>query len=581
MILLLACAWVPDLDARLDYDGDGFTSSSFGGEDCDDQDPDIHPRAEEICGNALDEDCDGLAEVERSWFRDADGDGWGGSEVVSCEPPDESYLERGGDCDDGDPSLHPETAWYEDGDGDGYGGELLSVGCEGEGVPLGGDCADLDENIHPGIERDDCDDRDNDCDAQVDEDGALYWPDEDHDGYGDNTAGRDQLCEGVNRPYDCDDSDGTLKPSAQDCDKRCSDLGDECAARDATVLFAIEAHQVWPSVDGVFVSDSYQGPNGLTGWFEDPVGDLDLTDADFLLDPNTASVGTVSSASDLLHDDGVTDLMVGLSGNLWFVVEGPLQDRTFTYGVDHVDHHLLGGYGAFVLDMNADGSDDVVISGWDSQLVVSLGGGSSLSQEGDVLVRSPDGDDTFSRQVLVHGDQVALDDTSGDEAVYLIDPVTESFVVNEDTWVARVRPDELLPQVELLSSGDLDGDGQLDLLVKVSDGQFSQAQVVWGPVLGDVELGDTVFHYGYDHILVPDQDGDGADELAWCDPGQITVNVVQGRAFEGATQLGNGWQVLGAEEDKQVYTPLVFPGGLLTHGNDLESGERRVWGWSF
>lgn len=53
----------PELAVRLvralsDFDGDGF-SSLFGGGDCDDGDAQIHPRAPEIAGNGVDDDCRG------------------------------------------------------------------------------------------------------------------------------------------------------------------------------------------------------------------------------------------------------------------------------------------------------------------------------------------------------------------------------------------------------------------------------------------------------------------------------------------------------------------------------------------
>lgn len=47
-----------------DRDGDGFAdrNTSTGGTDCDDQEPDVHPKAPEACGDRQDNDCDGKDE---------------------------------------------------------------------------------------------------------------------------------------------------------------------------------------------------------------------------------------------------------------------------------------------------------------------------------------------------------------------------------------------------------------------------------------------------------------------------------------------------------------------------------------
>ena len=49
-----------------DSDGDGWTPSQG---DCDDTDPDVSPNAQEICGDNIDNDCNGIAED-----KDLDGD---------------------------------------------------------------------------------------------------------------------------------------------------------------------------------------------------------------------------------------------------------------------------------------------------------------------------------------------------------------------------------------------------------------------------------------------------------------------------------------------------------------------------
>ena len=49
----------PPLDNCADADGDGYTDGICGGEDCNDSDPAVYPGAPEICGDGIDQDCDG------------------------------------------------------------------------------------------------------------------------------------------------------------------------------------------------------------------------------------------------------------------------------------------------------------------------------------------------------------------------------------------------------------------------------------------------------------------------------------------------------------------------------------------
>ena len=42
-----------------DFDGDGWYAEEYGGEDCDDSDPDVNPDATEVC-DSIDNDCDDL-----------------------------------------------------------------------------------------------------------------------------------------------------------------------------------------------------------------------------------------------------------------------------------------------------------------------------------------------------------------------------------------------------------------------------------------------------------------------------------------------------------------------------------------
>jgi len=88
-----SCPECPEcLECPEDADGDGYTEEQG---DCDDEDPDVHPRADEVCGDALDSDCSGDPDDGAT---DADGDGH-----LSDACTD------GTDCDDANPDVHPEA----------------------------------------------------------------------------------------------------------------------------------------------------------------------------------------------------------------------------------------------------------------------------------------------------------------------------------------------------------------------------------------------------------------------------------------------------------------------------------------
>ncbi len=161
--------------------------------DCDDQDPAVHPGAEEVC-DGRDNDCD--VDIDEQvldlFYVDGDGDGYGTEQdaVQACDAP-EGYVLEAGDCDDTDPQVNPGasevcngedddcdgtpddglTVWtfYPDGDGDGFG---AGVGVEDCAQPEGyvrkeGDCDDADPAVYPGAEEV-CDGVDNDCDGVAD-----------------------------------------------------------------------------------------------------------------------------------------------------------------------------------------------------------------------------------------------------------------------------------------------------------------------------------------------------------------------------------------------------------------------------
>ncbi len=126
---------------------------------------------------------------ERLFWRDADNDTYGVGEesIRACEAPD-GYAAQAGDCNDGDPTIHPDApddqcngvdndcvdgpdsdlpivTRYADGDGDGWGVDTeTSAGClPSEGwAEQAGDCDDARDAVHPDAPEV-CDGLDNDC----------------------------------------------------------------------------------------------------------------------------------------------------------------------------------------------------------------------------------------------------------------------------------------------------------------------------------------------------------------------------------------------------------------------------------
>ncbi|MFN6117052.1 MAG: MopE-related protein [Flavobacteriales bacterium] len=99
----------------VDADGDGYYNiPGCGPVDCIDTNPNVHPNGMELCGDGLDNDCDGQVDNSADplagvlWYQDADGDGYGveGVTLAACAQP-AGYVLTMGDCDDADPLVFP------------------------------------------------------------------------------------------------------------------------------------------------------------------------------------------------------------------------------------------------------------------------------------------------------------------------------------------------------------------------------------------------------------------------------------------------------------------------------------------
>ena len=125
------------------------------GGDCDDGDPEVHPHAQERC-NGVDDDCDAVLPVNE---QDLDGDRW-----LACEQPV-------GDCDDRDPTRFPGAPELCDGKDNDCSGDhppADELDGDGDGHRACADCNDEDRDTWPGAPEVCDDELDNDCDGLPD-----------------------------------------------------------------------------------------------------------------------------------------------------------------------------------------------------------------------------------------------------------------------------------------------------------------------------------------------------------------------------------------------------------------------------
>ncbi|MDP6935502.1 MAG: MopE-related protein, partial [Myxococcota bacterium] len=343
-------------------------------------------------------------------------------------------------CDDEKPGIDtaPDTAVdtgdpidESDPDGDGW-------------TEQDGDCDVTDAEVYPGAEEI-CDDKDNDCDGQVDNDAtdiSTWCEDRDGDGYGDEDRceeGCEATEEGmVDNGEDCDDGNPDVHPTA---DETCDEIDNDCDGEtdegfedadedgwDACLDCDDEDETVYPGADEL--------PGDEIDNNCDQVVDIQaLGEADYRFIGQTTgdyAGGSVSSAGDV-DGDGLDDVLIGaygrthgggtyllLGGNLGKETDIDLSDTDYLF-MGEQDRDGSGVSVAGVGDVDGDGLSDLFIGAWENDETGTDAGkaylvlGSSLGSETQVGLETADASFTGEIDDDFAGNEVAgAGDVDGD-----------------------------------------------------------------------------------------------------------------------------------------------------------------------
>ncbi|MEC7946256.1 MAG: putative metal-binding motif-containing protein [Myxococcota bacterium] len=452
-----------------------------------------------------------------------------------------------GTCDgDGDTDARPL-----DGDGDGY-------------TVSDGDCDDGDPAIHPGaVETCDPDRTDENCNGLADDEDpdvtgtTSMYADLDGDGWGDVDEGDACRPEDgqVARPGDCDDTDGAVNPGAIEVCNNGKD--DDCDGSPGTCLPYAGDMLRDEANPGVIqnASDIYFGLWNAAG---------DLTD--------DGTDDLVSSSPFTDDADGLVMVYSGLEAGV--TIEATDAAATLRGSPDS-----SVGVGVIVADVNGDGASDLLAQDLNDSTHVLLGplAGNLTLQNASTRIDGI-GSATFTTGIAVASDSGALifgDPYGGNAtdpgALYVLNtPLDPGSVEGPTAAGARVFGDGGAIPGFVLITGDFDADGVDDTVTSdpYADTTSEQGGLVWvlrdGPPDGDSLVSDisdgvagtlALGKVGLS-MAAGDLDGDGSDDLVLGAPGDGTPEGGRVFVFAGAPtgiRIANAARTIVAQPELDTY----------------------------
>jgi hypothetical protein len=578
------------IETLLTCSGDGFVTD---GSDCDDDDSAVHPGVKKDLCDGRDDDCDGEDGQPVSWYADADGDGYGSAatETRACAAPAD-FVADATDCDDGDSAVHPGAVEdcdnTIDDDCDGLVADELDHDGDGgysDACPGGIDCDDTDSEVHAGAKETCGDGIDNDCSgadlacepnfsgrydladatvvtgessSEADAGRVMQAGDVTGDGIDDAFTGT-LWAHGGN-------GGGWVVPGPVSGAVALADVGFDLAGTDATGGAGRSIGLGDANADGIddlAFGCPYNLAPGQYIVYGPITADMEIADSSDAAIVSSGAGTLFSHGSDLgdVDGDGAADSIIGdygsgdhahlfQAGALW-VTLGPLTGELDVSA--GADAHILGEHdhawaGRFVHvdgDIDGDGLDDIVLNaigdetaGPSAGAVHVVYGPADISSLDDAAILVGPAPNSFAGQEFTSGDY----DGDGYGEVAVLAYVSQFATVHVakgpladmtdlETAEAVIEADTIDSELGWgLASGDLDGDGNTDLLIgdPAYDSFRGVAYLVADPpsgtwAIGDVVLatfeGDTADSHAGQAMAVGDMNGDGDDDLAIGAPG--------------------------------------------------------------